>query len=270
MLGIFFEGFRTKISIQSGNVYLPTQVAILYESRTIMVGFNFGISWIAYFFSALAAAAYCYRYKKLRVVVVCGFTCFMIFNICMATTQLRSGKAIWAYPIFFGLGLALCLSALVSFAQFSAPPDIIIIASALVSTFRGVGATIGTATFAALFEAKFTKLMPERIAAAVIPLGLPESSLLPLIGDLVGGETEQLATVKGATPEIIHAAVKGLKIAYIDSFRFVWIMAAVLSAVAGAVSLLFKDYKEDFNLKIDAPAESEEALYGDIVHKEKV
>lgn len=35
------------------------------------------------------------------------------------------------------------------------------------------------------------------------------------------------------------------------------------------VSFFFKDYKEDFNLKIDAPTESEEALFGD-TKKDKV
>ena len=135
-----------------------------------------------------------------------------------------------------------------------------------------------------IFSSRLSTLLPERIANAVIPLGLPTSSLPDLIHALVAHDMESLADVPGATPDIIQAAVTGMNSAYLGSFRNVWITAAALSG-AGALStwrsplllqslladpllpaaLCIKDIKENFNQQIDAPAESEEALYGEKV-----
>lgn len=79
-------------------------------------------------------------------------------------------------------------------------------------------------------------MLPERIAGAVVPLGLPTSSLPDLIHDLVAHDMESLAQVPGVTPQIIQAAVTGMSSAYLGSFRNVWITAAALSG-AGALGM---------------------------------
>lgn len=101
--------------------------------------------------------------------------------------------------------------------------------------------------------------------------------------------------VPGVTPAILAAGVKGMKQGYIVAFRTVWIVAAAVAAgglvctcwspkhwlvygfrkicaltrlsTTPQVSFFFQDRKEDFNNRIDAPAESEDALYGEALHK---
>ena len=53
-----------------------------------------------------------------------AFSCFLAFNICMSTTTLRSGRAVWGYTVFLGFGLAVALCGLVTAAQLSAPPEL--------------------------------------------------------------------------------------------------------------------------------------------------
>ena len=65
----------------------------------------------------------CYKFRKLRLLVISAFITFLVFAICMASTSLGSQKAVWVYPIFLGYGLAGALSGAVSAAQLSAPPE---------------------------------------------------------------------------------------------------------------------------------------------------
>lgn len=73
----------------------------------------------------MVAAVYCYRYKRLRIVLILGFGSLLIFTICMSTLSATSSKSlIWGLPVLFGIGWGASLSALVAAAQFSAPPDL--------------------------------------------------------------------------------------------------------------------------------------------------
>ncbi|OQV03057.1 hypothetical protein CLAIMM_08155 [Cladophialophora immunda] len=259
LVGIFFEGS----AFIAANNYLAFQFGVLYASRHILIGVNFSVSSIAYLVGCVAAAFFCYKYRRLVLVAAAGFGFFIIFYACMATTTLNSDTSIWGFPVIFGLGIGFALSPLVAAAQFSAPPDLISTTSGLMATSRGVGVTMGTAIYTTIFTGKLTGLLPQRIAEAVLPLGLPETSLPLLIHDLVSSDTEALAEVPGINPPIISAAVTGMKTGYLNSFRFVWITAAALSGTGLICVLFIKDFRENFNLDIDAPAESIDALYGE-------
>lgn len=114
----------TLINHQAANNFLAFQVSVLYVTRPILIGVNFSVSWIAYIFACIAAAMICYRFKKLKLVASAGFMFFTLFYICMATTTLNSNRSVWGFPVFFGVGLAFGLNALIAAAQFSAPPDL--------------------------------------------------------------------------------------------------------------------------------------------------
>lgn len=79
------------------------------------------MAFIIYTVFVIAPAVYCYRTKKLRLPTMFAFGSFLIFSICMSTATPGSGTAVWIYPIFLGLGLAVALCSLVSAAQLSAP-----------------------------------------------------------------------------------------------------------------------------------------------------
>jgi hypothetical protein len=70
------------------------------------------------------------------------------------------------------------------------------------------------------------------IAEAVLPLGLPQSSLPEFIGDLANNNFTALTAVPGVTPQIIGAGVGGLFDAYALAFRYVWIAAGCFTVAA--------------------------------------
>lgn len=74
--------------------------------------------------------------------------------------------------------------------------------------------------------------MPSNIAAAVLPLGLPQSSLGQFIGLLVGHDNAGLSQVEGVTVEIIQAGAGALLKTYSLGFRYVWIAAGSITVVA--------------------------------------
>lgn len=99
----------------------------------------------------------------------------------------------------------------------------------MLSTLRGVLLTISDN---AIFTAKFTENLGPKIAGAVLPLGLPASSLPAFIGDLAANNQTALTTVPGVTGQIIGAGVGGLFEAYSIGFRFVWVAAGTFMLLA--------------------------------------
>jgi hypothetical protein len=71
-----------------------------------------------------------------------------------------------------------------------------------------------------------------KIAAHVLPLGLPEKELSQFIDALSAHNQTLLLSLPGVDQGIILAGTKGLREAYLMSFRYIWIMAAVLAFVA--------------------------------------
>jgi len=89
----------------------------------------------------------------------------------------------------------------------------------------------------AIFNSVLKEKLVSNIAPAVVPLGLPLSSLEPFIGSLASNAPPAtIAAIPGVTPEIIGAGVTALKTSFLQSFKWVYVAAAVLSAV-GAIGM---------------------------------
>lgn len=63
-------------------------------------------------------------------------------------------------------------------------------------------------------------------------MGLSSEDLPAFIAALSSQDTDALATMPDVTPAVIAAGLDGLKAAYLESFRYVWVTAGVFSAVA--------------------------------------
>lgn len=85
----------------------------------------------------------------------------------------------------------------------------------------------------AIFNSTLNSKLGSGIAAAVLPLGLPPTSLEAFIGALAGeAPAAEIAAIPGVTPQIIGAGVGALKQAFLESFKWVYVAAAVISAVS--------------------------------------
>jgi len=254
---VFVEG----LSFFAANNYFAFEVSVLYETDALRTGIRYGIAFILYAVSAVLAGAFCSKTKMIRFPTVVAFVFMTIFFVLMATTTPASSKAVWGYPVFLGIGLGICLCALLTAAQLSTPRELIAITSGLMISMRSLGGSVGLAIYNAIFTAKFSANLGPKIAGAVLPLGLPMTSLPQFIGDLASSNTTDLPNVPGVTPQIIGAGVGGLFEAFSLGFRYVWIAAGVFMFVAAIAAFFLVDPVKEFNNHIDAPAEKEEELY---------
>ncbi|KAH9207578.1 major facilitator superfamily domain-containing protein [Leptodontidium sp. 2 PMI_412] len=242
----------------SANNYFVFEMLVLYEKDTILAGMRFGIASIAATVASTLVALYCSRTKKLRIPTALAFVSFVIFNILMATATLSSGIAMWGYPVFLGIGLGVCLTCLVTAAQLSVDPALISISSGLLISIRSLGAAIALAIYNAIFNSQFSTVLAPNIGAAVLPLGLSPEDLPALINALVNSNQAALMQITGVTPQIIGAGVTALQESYLQSFRYIWLCAGVLSAVASISALFLINPAKDMNMHVDAPLEESE------------
>ncbi|CZR66918.1 related to potential drug facilitator PEP5 [Phialocephala subalpina] len=257
LLCVFVEG----LSFFAANNYFAFQVSVLYETDSLRTGARYTITFIVYATMSVLAGAFCSKTKMIRFPTVVAFGFMTVFFVCMATTTPGSSKAVWGYPALLGIGLGIGLCALVTAAQLSTPRELIAITSGLMISIRSLGGSVGLAIYNAIFTAKFTANLGPKIAEAVLPLGLPASSLPAFIGDLAAQNQTALMTVPGVSLEIIGAGVGGLFEAYSLGFRFVWVAAACFMVVATIAAFFLVDPVKEFNMHIDAPAEKEEDLF---------
>ncbi|KAH9211560.1 major facilitator superfamily domain-containing protein [Leptodontidium sp. 2 PMI_412] len=254
MIAIFAEG----LIFFTMNSYFAFQVSTFTGADLLIAGLHYAVLFAVATPVPIMAGAYSSWRKEVRSPILLGFVLFVIFNILMTTTTSSSPRGVfWGYPVIIGVGLGTCLPAIMVAAQLSTPPDLIALASGLIITFRSVGATVALAVNNALFNSALSTEIPAKIAAATLPLGLPQSSLGPLIQALTSGDQAALAQIPGVSEEIIAAAGAALKAAYGIGFRNCWIAATCFSAIAIIAGLFVSTSPSEFNHHIDAPAESD-------------
>jgi MFS family permease len=226
---VFCEG----IAFFCANNYFAFEVNVLFSQDPLFVGLHYCISFFTYATFAAVAAIYVLKTRSVRLPVIVAFCFFVIFYVLMATVSITtSERNIWGYPVFLGAGLGICLTALITAAQFSTPPELIAITSGLMISVRSLGGSIGLAIYNAIFNAALNANMGSKISGATIPLGLPPTSVGQLIGALTAHNFTAAQEVPGVSPEIIHAGVEGMNKAFAIGFRNVWIAAGSFALCA--------------------------------------
>jgi hypothetical protein len=85
---------------------------------------SYCIAFVLYFIVGWVLAAYTYVKRQIRLPAMLAFAFLAAFEACMASTELESGSAAWGYPVILGVGLGLCLPAIVTAAQLATPPEL--------------------------------------------------------------------------------------------------------------------------------------------------
>ncbi|KAK7457499.1 hypothetical protein CaCOL14_001479 [Colletotrichum acutatum] len=253
---VFVEG----LVFFAANNYFAFQVGVLYETDSLRTGLRYGVTMIVYGVSAVLAGLWCSTTRNVRWPTVVAFVSMIIFFVCMATTTPSTSDPVWGYPVFLGIGLGICLCTLVTIAQLSTPPELIAITSGLMIGVRSLGGSIGLAIYNAIITDQLSR-MPTNIAAAVLPLGLPQTSLGQFIGLLVAHDNAALSQVEGVTLDVIQAGAGALLQTYSLGFRYVWIAAGSITVAAAIGAFFLVELENEFNMHIDAPAEKEDDLY---------
>jgi hypothetical protein len=226
---LFAEG----LSFFSFNNYLPFETSVLFTTDPLMIGIHFGIAFIASLPVSALGGGWSYYTKTLRPPAVFALLLFVAFFAAIATVDVSTSAAnFWGYPVLAGSGLALCIVCLMTLAQFATPPELISTTTGLVLAVRNLGGTVGLAIYNAVFNHCMSSNLAPKIAAATLPLGLPESSLGLFIGAIAAENQTALAQVPGVTKVIIAAGGLAVQETYVICFRYVWVAAGSIAAAA--------------------------------------
>ncbi|KAM6538191.1 hypothetical protein FALCPG4_000074 [Fusarium falciforme] len=252
LITIFAEG----LPFFAVNTYFSFQISIFTGKDFFISGMHYAVSFLASLVIAIAVGFYSSWAQSLRVPTIIGFLFMLIFNLVMAATYTSDiGAAYWGLSVLLGAGQGIILPLIMVFAQLSTPPDLISTSSALVITCRAIGGTVGLAVCNAIFTSAMGTEVPHKIAAAVLPLGLPSSSLGLLVEALITQDYAALAKIPGVTTTITDAASDALVSAYGVAFRNCWIASACFCVPALIASTMYRDPKAEFTSHIDAPVE---------------
>lgn len=186
------------------------------------------------------------------------FTGFFVFTagmVGLATIQPNDGFSQLAFAAVAGIGFGAPLILIISGVQLSTPHHLIATATSVTTSSRAVAATVFTAIYTAAFSSRVTSKIPSFVAEAAEIAGLPTTSMGAFVAAFLGKDQSALAHITGVTPEVIAAASKGMKQAFADSLRVVYIIAAPFGIVACILCLFLGDLKKTMNYRVDAPVE---------------
>lgn len=97
--------------------------------------------------------------------------------------------------------------------------------------------------------------MPVYISEAALRAGLPPTSAVAFVKALAAKDAAALPHIPGITPAIIQAGVGGLKQAFANSVRVVYIIAAPFGLLACIGCSFLGDLKKTLSYRVDAPVE---------------
>ncbi|KAH6988308.1 fungal trichothecene efflux pump [Ilyonectria sp. MPI-CAGE-AT-0026] len=139
------------------------------------------------------------------------------------------------FSFFGGMGIGNAELLTIILIQLSTPAEWIGFATGSLGLARSMGGSAGTAIYSSILGSKLSETLPRKVSEAVIPLGLPQSSIPQLLGILTGAiTTVPLQDVPGVDSDIIEAATAATIDSQIDSYRYIW-----LSSIAfGVISLV--------------------------------
>lgn len=226
---IFVEGFV----FFAGNQYLGYQASIFNGYDPLLSGLHFSVLLAISLFLALLIGAYSSKMKSLRWPITVGFGLVLIFTIMMSTANPNTPpSALWCYPLLAGSGFGFVVPLIMVAGQLTTPWHLISLTSGLLIATRSLGGAVALAVSKpALNSALSTHLGPS-VAAAALPLGLPESSLGMLIGALTARDNNLLAHVPGLTDEIRQAAWRAVQESFSIGFRNIWLVNVAAAALA--------------------------------------
>lgn len=227
---VFAEG----VAFFAANQYFAFQIAMLLHFDLLIAGLHYGVMFLAAMVFAMFGGWYSVKTRSVKSVACLGMIAMTIFMVCMAATARPQtpDAAYWVLAIVLGAGIGFILPTAMVIAQLSTPLELIAEASALVVATRSMGATVGLAMNSAIFNSSIGTELGSRVAAAVLPLGLPPTSIGALIGALQSGDSAAIFAVPGVSPQIVGVAGQAISQSFAISFRWVWVSAACVCAVA--------------------------------------
>ncbi|KPV74788.1 uncharacterized protein RHOBADRAFT_53726 [Rhodotorula graminis WP1] len=249
-LALFLVAVEGAIFYEINNIY-PAEVNALWAPP----GSLEASAKLLPFFLILVPVApfmgwYVTKTKDLKWPLCAGFLLFGAATVGLAMSGLNSAAGV-AWNGVAGLGFCAPLILLMSVVQLSTPPLFIGVASALVISVRTLGGSVGYAIASAIYGALTNDQIPANILKAVVPLGFDPSNIGALIVGLTTGQG--IATIPGATGQVLGAASAALKETEVHGYKIVWFVFLPGCIIAAIGSAFLVNPRERMNWVVDAP-----------------
>lgn len=123
-------------------------------------------------------------------------------------------------------------------------------AGGLAVAIRTAISAVGTVVFSTVLTNRLAEVVPSKVGAAVVEAGLPKSSLTAFLQALQLGTAEAFSKVPGISATIIQKGILANKLAYIASFRTVYLVSITFAGLGIIASLFTPNMKRFLNAKV--------------------
>ena len=115
------------------------------------------------------------------------------------------------------------------------------LATGLIGSFRTAGGAIGTVILTTILAGKLASELPSRISEATAPLGLPATSVGPLIQGFAAGSPALISAVPGISPQILAAAQSAYEYGSAYAYRITFLSTIPFGVIVCVMSLFIID-----------------------------
>ncbi|KAL8292372.1 hypothetical protein RQP46_001838 [Phenoliferia psychrophenolica] len=234
LLTIFVEGLIYNVFTH----FYGAETALLWDGTPIGLATRFSAFVYAAAIAAPLYGVWVFKTRDARNVLIFGYCSFLAGIIGMATVKVGTDKVALVYCCLCGVGFAAPLVFLNMVTQLAVKPELMGLATSLIISSRSIGGAVGVAITGAVFTAKATIKIPAYIQSAVVAAGLPAASVGQVVKGIATSNTTMVASAEGITKAIIAEGSYALRVAYADSFRYIWFVS-IPFVVLGLVGLLF-------------------------------
>jgi MFS family permease len=220
----------------------PIQIAVLYETNIIMIGWWSCIIGAGSVIGQSLCGIFVKRIGKQKWQLVAAITGLTAFIAGMAGATASTKSLALAFTIIGSICLGYVENVAFTIAPFCIPAKDIGLALGLLGCVRASIASVATAVFVSVLENKLAINIPKYVIPAATTAGLPAASAPGLLAGLAIGN---FTGVEGVTPQIIAAAAAANQVAYTESFKVVY-LAALAFGIVGILSALNSQNSEKF------------------------
>lgn len=236
--------------------YLPQVVVYLFQTDGILQAvwtLPFSLGLIG---GAVIAAFIFWKTKEGRWIAIVALGILAVGAGCMTLVRPDWKFVQWMWPpLVIGIAVGCEGQVLNIIAALATPDEYIATAIAATSLSACLGSSIGITIFGQIFTSKFTEFYPAIVGGAVLEAGLPASSLASLLSAAAIGDTEAFANIPGVNEEVLAVLGPSTKVAYADSFVYIWYCLLAFALATMLVALLFKTTVPQMTAKISSPVQ---------------
>ncbi|EXJ76287.1 uncharacterized protein A1O5_00795 [Cladophialophora psammophila CBS 110553] len=258
--------FVASMPLMSSLTFWPIQVANLYTTDALKIGLYTVPLTLGTVFGGVLTATIRWWRPTNYYLTACAVL-LTIFTGLLSTLGPGDLKKALAYVFLYGTGVGLCEIAIIVVIQFSTTAQHLGTVTGLLSSMRGIAGALGISVYSSILSTRLGADLPKRLAAATLPLGLPESSFPILLGAVFTANFTSIPQIPGITPDIIQATTSATKLSWAYSFKPIYWLGSALGVVAVVLSYFTRDISSKMDNQLDVDLKDHELSHlHDVLH----